>query len=97
MIDDLGMKIKSYQDCIQVLGLQDDLVTIKDQEMLQMHKETVHTYKVLETYAKTMHTLRTTPFMQVKNIGQISEEARALASEKLGDLHGFEKEVRKAL
>ena len=42
MIDDIGAKVKNYQDCIQLIGLQDDIPSLKDHEkLLHLHLDTV--------------------------------------------------------
>jgi hypothetical protein len=42
MIDDIAAKVKNYQDCIQLIGLQDDIPSLKDHEkLLLMHLDTV--------------------------------------------------------
>ena len=42
MIDDIGAKVKNYQDCIQLIGLQDDIPSLKDHgKLILMHADTV--------------------------------------------------------
>jgi hypothetical protein len=64
MIDDIGAKVKNYQDCIQLIGLQEDIPSLKDHEkLLHLHLDTVQTYARLLTYARLMDTVKKTPFM----------------------------------
>ena len=42
MIDDIGAKVKNYQDCIQLIGLHDDIPSLKDHaKLVQMHGDTI--------------------------------------------------------
>jgi hypothetical protein len=42
MIDDIGAKVKNYQDCVQLIGLLAEIPSLKDDgKLLHMQVDTV--------------------------------------------------------